>query len=101
MKITDLGKEGKGWVKQVKRVFQFDTHELETLYQAGRCLDLIAACQEKIDLHGPVVTNELGALRPNPACGILRDQKTLFARLNRELELFTGKEDPRLPRKGN
>ena len=101
MKITDLGKEGRSWVKQVKRVFEFDAHELESLYQAGRCLDLIAACQEKIDEHGPVVTNELGVLRPNPACGILRDQKTLFARLNRELELFTGKDDPRVPRKGN
>lgn len=86
-------------MKQVTAEFEFAEHELETVFQAAVCLDRIEQARDEIAVHGILTVDRHGQLKPNPAVVIERDCKVLFARLCRELELFMGKNDPRIPRK--
>lgn len=98
-KIPDyIGESGRKWLKRVFSDYAFDKSELETVFQAASCLDRIEQARDAIQAHGILIDCPTG-LKGNPACGVERDNKTLFARLCRELQI-TGAEETRLPRKG-
>lgn len=101
MKIPDnLAENGRKWAQNIIKAFDFDEHELQAVWMAANCLDRIASAQGEIAVHGAVVENRYHELKTNPAVVIERDNKILFARLCRELNLFDTKiPDSRIPRK--
>lgn len=100
IKIPDtLSQNSIQWVKGCLKSYDFNESDYPTLFSAGECLDRIQEAGDAIRLHGILSTDRAGCLKPNPACAIERDNKTLFARLCRELNLYSGENDVRLPRK--
>ena len=91
---------GKKWLKKVYAEYEFNDHEKETAELAANCLDRILQAQECIKQYGLLIPDSHGIPKRNPAVMIEKDNKTLFARLCRELSLYEGAEpDVRLPRK--
>jgi hypothetical protein len=101
MKIPEfLGETGRKWAERVVKSFKFSDHEIEAVWQAAGCLDRITEAQKGIAENGAVVENRHHELKANPSVALERDNKILFCRLCRELNLFEGKApDTRIPRK--
>ena len=85
------------WWSQVVRDFALETHHELLLTCACECLDRIAEAQEAVAAEGLFPQN--GRSRKlHPALQLERDQKILFARLLRELNLDASVPDaPRPP----
>ena len=64
-----------------------DAHDLERLKQAAFCLDEIDEAQKIVNEHGRFVKNHVGNLKENPGLKVIRDFRTLFIRIIRELGL--------------
>lgn len=83
-----LGPDGKKFYKNVLTEFVFsDSHDLERLAQAAYCLDDIAESQKNIAKDGRFFTTKSGIVREHPALKAVRDFRTLFVRIVRELGL--------------
>jgi phage terminase small subunit len=76
----------KQWWQNVVRDFQLEHHHLLLLTCCAECLDRIQEAREAIAAEGMFPLN--GRTRKlHPALALERDQKILFARLLRELNL--------------
>ena len=98
-----LGKAGRTWFRKVIADYQFDTApEIELLVQAAATLDRIEQCREAIKQDGMTAPTAGGGCKPHPCLNAERDNRTLFARLNRELRLNQPVDDEqnRIPRIG-
>jgi phage terminase small subunit len=96
-----LKRRGRAFYKSVREEFILDkTHDLERLGLAGGELDIQDGAQAEIDKHGFYVKNRYGKLIENPAVKTLRESRTLFIKIVREmgLDLVTA-EQARLPGK--
>jgi P27 family predicted phage terminase small subunit len=96
-----IGDAGRAWLR---RVYSSDNvsislHDMDALWAAASCLDRIEQARDAITEHGIICRTADDSLKPNPACAIERDQKTLFARLSREIGLFVTAPDIRIPKK--
>jgi hypothetical protein len=98
---SELGQSGRKFFKKIVAEFELDSHHIELLTLAGKCLDRIESAREILDTEGIVTHDRFGTPKPHPACAIELQNKTIFARLVRELALDIDiPESPRPPRLG-
>jgi hypothetical protein len=81
-----LRARGKALWTVVTTQFELEPYQLETLRLAAEALDRIEDARAVIQQHGIVITGRFG-LKGNPACEIEKNNKTLYARLMREIGL--------------
>jgi phage terminase small subunit len=87
----------RAWWSQVVRDFALEPHHELLLTAAAECLDRIAQAREAVEAEGLFPQNGRGR-RMHPAVLLERDQKILFARLLKELNLDASVPDaPRPP----
>lgn len=92
---SDLEKSGRQfWKKVTSEYVLTEAHDLERLKMACRCLDEIAEAEQEVKINGMFVTNRYGNRVEHPAVKSMRDNRTLFCRIIRELglDLETGPE---------
>jgi phage terminase small subunit len=82
-----LSREAKRWFIEVTREFDLSPTDLKLLCLAGECLDLAETARRSVAKDGATIPDEKGVLRANPAVLIARDNRTLFARLIRDLRI--------------
>jgi phage terminase small subunit len=79
---------GKKFFKKVLSEYVLtEGHDLERLFMACRCLDEIAEDEKIVRSEGRFITDRFLQKRENPASRSIRDNKTLFCRIIRELGL--------------
>jgi len=76
----------QGWWREVVESFELDAHHLRLLEAAADSWDRMVEARETLRKEGLTVTTKSGTKR-HPCADIERDNKTLFARLIRELDL--------------
>jgi len=87
---SDLGTEGKRFWKKVLSEFAIrDTHDLERLKMAGKCLDDLAEAEKRVKTDGMFAVNRYGKTVEHPGLKIIRDSRMLFLKTMRELCLDT------------
>ena len=64
-----------------------ESHHLKLLENACQCIDRIAQARRHIRKHGAFFKDRFGQMKESPAGKAERDNKVLFARLIRELQL--------------
>lgn len=84
-----LGKKGRAFYNAVCKQFIFeDAHARELLRQCAQCLDVIGDCEKELSqAESLVVLDRFSQSKPHPLLSVLRDQKALFTRICRELQL--------------
>lgn len=95
-----LSKKSKVWFCDILDDYDLETHHLEMLAQAAECLDRMDESRKAIKKYGVLIESEketynkdgdlIGVnktVKQNPAIGIERDNKKLYAQLCRELRL--------------
>jgi hypothetical protein len=85
------------WAEQIAEDYLLESHHHRLLVLAGEALDRGEQARILVEREGAVVPGRFGP-KAHPAVLIERDQKTLAARLFRELGLEDGRDDPRPPR---
>lgn len=96
----NLKTPGRKFYKTVRSEFEFeDHHDIERLAQAAFCLDEISEAQKIVESEGRFIKNRFGELKDNPGLKVIRDFRTLFIRIVRELGLdLQSTETSRPPR---
>jgi hypothetical protein len=90
--LKDAGRE---FFKKVQVEYVFEaTHDIERLAQAAACLDEIALAEETLKTDGRFFKTKSGIVREHPALKAIRDFRTLFVRIVRELGLDSETIDP-------
>jgi phage terminase small subunit len=96
----ELQKAGKKFWKQAHEELEFDEiQDLERLKMACRCLDEIANDEEVILAEGRFIKDRFEQVREHPAAKSIRDNKILFCRILRELNIDLAPAETRPPRK--
>lgn len=89
----------KEFYKRIVSDYDLEPHRLRLLKQACECFDRAESARLEIETNGITFKDKFGQLKPNPACKIETENKTLFARLLREMRLdIDSPNDSRLPR---
>ena len=70
-----------------------ESHDLERLFQACRCLDEIDEAEKVLKTEGRFIFDRFKQRKEHPAAKAIRDHRILFVRILRELCLDT--EDPK------
>lgn len=96
----DLKKTGRDFWKRVLKEYEMvDAHDLTRLHMACRCLDDITEAEKQIEEDGHFVKDRYGQTKEHPGGKVIRDNRTLFCRIIRELALdITEPGDSRPPR---
>lgn len=95
---THLSTESRRWYAEILKDFDLESHHKKLLQAAAECWDRAGEARRAIAKDGLTHRDRHGNLRPHPAVTIERDNKTLFARLLRELALDVSEpESPRPP----
>jgi len=94
-----LGKIGVKFRRDVLKEFVFiDTHDFRRLDLAAHCLDRIEQCREMIESEGVFIKDRFQRQKEHPAVKCERDQKVIFCRIIRELNLdIEAPKENRLP----
>ena len=90
---------GRKFYKKVLEEYDLpETHDLERLFMAARCLDEVAEDEKTVKAEGRFIFDRFQQKREHPASKAIRDNKTLFCRIIRELglDLATAQES-RIP----
>ncbi|MDD3847492.1 MAG: hypothetical protein PHC90_14180 [Syntrophorhabdaceae bacterium] len=97
---SGLKTPGKKFYKKVLEEYDIsESHDLERLFMAAKCLDEIAADEKLLKAEGRFIEDRFHQKREHPASKAVRDNKTLFCRIIRELALdITDPGDSRPPR---
>jgi P27 family predicted phage terminase small subunit len=82
-----LRKETKVFWSSVVRDFQMEHHHIHVLTAACEAWDRVTQSREAITKAGAFFTNRHGEIKPHPGLAVERDNRALFARLIRELNL--------------
>jgi P27 family predicted phage terminase small subunit len=85
---SHLSDEAAAWWRQIVADFELEAHHLRLLELAAGCWDRLTEARELLQREGLTITTERG-IKKNPAADIERDNKAMFARLIRELDLDT------------
>ena len=100
-KPKHLSRTAGKFYTDVFKEFELEPHHLKILTAACECLDRMQDAREQIKKDGLFVKDRYGQVKAHPAQKVEIDNKTLFARLIRELGLdIEGPEESRLPRIG-
>jgi len=91
---------GQTFYRKVLEEYELpETHDLERLLMAAKCLDEIADDEKTVKNEGRFIEDRFNQKREHPASKAIRDNKTLFCRIIRELALdITTPGDARPPR---
>jgi P27 family predicted phage terminase small subunit len=81
-----LKKEGKALWNRVVEGFELEPYQMQTLRLACECLDRIEACRQVLQREGLMLQGRFGA-KAHPLTSVEKDNKTVFARLLREIGL--------------
>lgn len=104
MKIARVPKglqaDGKKFWKKVLNEYELpDTHDLERLAMACKCLDALSEIEERVKVDGRFTVNRYKTPIEHPGCKMIRDNRMLFIKIIREIGLdLTTAADARPPR---
>jgi phage terminase small subunit len=95
-----LQETGKRFYEQVLVEYDMgDAHDKARLVMACRCLDEIAHDEALIEKQGRFIKDRFQQVKEHPAGRAIRENKTLFCRIIREIGLdITAPPDSRPPR---
>lgn len=95
---TGLKAPGKKFWQKILSEFELtDYHDLKRLEAAASCVDEIAECQVIVQSEGRFIKDRFKQIKEHPAARAIRDSKTLFCRIVRELNLDVAPPDSRPP----
>lgn len=95
-----LKKAGRSyWKKSLSEIPMDEAHDLERLTMACKCLDEVAEIEERVESDGRFVKNRYGNVVEHVGVKAIRDTRTLFVRIIRELGLDAPSSESRPPRK--
>ena len=104
MKIKTPPKElqaaGRAFWRKVLGEFSLtDSHDLERLGMAAKCLDDLAEAEQRVRLDGMFAVNRYGNTIEHPGLKVIRDTRLLFVKIIRELGLdIVNPQETRPPR---
>ena len=104
MKIPKPPKELKAsgrkfWRKVLLEYDLQESHDLERLSMAAKCLDGLNEAENRVEADGMFVTNRYGNLVQHPGVKTIKDNRTLFVKIIREMCLDITAGDSRPPRR--
>jgi len=82
-----LRDETAEWVRFVLSDYDLESHHVKILFQAAECLDRIIEAREVIASEGSYYRDRFNQPRVHPAVDVERNNRIVFARLVRELNL--------------
>lgn len=96
-----LGKAGAKFRRKILAEFDFDRiHDFKRLDLSCSCLDRIEECRTEIEKDGLFILDRFNQRKENPAAKAEREQKVIFIRILRELNLdFQEPAESRPPRR--
>jgi phage terminase small subunit len=95
-----LSKRAKELWQDIAADYDLESHQLEILRLLCGCLDRLEVCRKQLKKDAVFIVNRFGEGKPNTALHEEREQKILFPRLSRELNLdIEIPESPRKPRR--
>lgn len=83
----ELRPETKRWWRQIVSDYELESHHLRLLTLAALAWDRAQQATEEIKATGAYVRDRYGCPKQHPALTIERDNRILFARMLRELDL--------------
>ncbi len=92
-----LSPTSRKWWAEVSAAFELERHHELLLTGACECLDRIEEARAQIAKDGAYVTDRYHQVKPHPAHRIEAENRTLFARLLRELQLDKPVDESRPP----
>jgi hypothetical protein len=92
-----LKKETRRWIRKIIADYELEDHHVKILVSAGECWDRITLARECIRKVGAYGKDRFGCIRSNPGLRDERDNRIIFARLIRELNLSEEPPGPRPP----
>ena len=96
---SHLSKQSSEFYSVIMNEFELEPHHCELLTLACECLDRMRTARNQIKKDGLFCRDRYGQTKTHPAQRVENDNKTLFARLIRELGLdITDPSETRLPR---
>jgi phage terminase small subunit len=88
------------WKKANSETVFEESHDLERLLMACKCLDDIQVAEQEIKTNGVFIKDRYGQPKEHVACKVIRDCRIIFCRIIRELGLdIETPPDSRLPRR--
>jgi len=87
--LTPRGPGRIFWGKIHEQFEVRDAHHLKFLEEACGCLDTITQAQKEIEASGAFYTDRFSQPRAHPGFDLIKANRTLFARLLREMQLDT------------
>jgi phage terminase small subunit len=85
------------WWASVVEDFEMEPHHIKLLTACCECWDRAIQAREAVASEGMFFTDRHGARKPHPGLIVERDNRTLFARLLRELALDVEPPDAARP----
>ena len=82
-----LSESSRVWWKSVNSEWELDDHHRHLLTLACECLDRVTQAREAVLADGLFFVDRHGARKPHPGLSVERDNRTLFTRIVRELQL--------------
>jgi len=87
----------KRWIKKILADYELESHHVKILISAGECWERITQARDRIKKEGPYFTDRWGCPKSHPALADERNNRVVFARLIRELNLSEVPPDDRPP----
>ena len=87
----------KKWIRQILADYELESQHVKILIQAGECWDRILLARERIEKDGAYYTDRFHSPKCHPALSEERNNRVVFSRLIRELNLSEGLPETRLP----
>lgn len=84
---SHLSEKARKWVSKVAGDYVLGEQDCLVLIAAAECWDRYNQAREILGKEGLTFTDRHKAIRPHPCCAIEKENKTLFARLIRDLNL--------------
>ena len=92
-----LSPASRRWWRSVADDFDLEPHHFLLLTNACEALDRIEAARQQVATDGLFTRDRYGQTKPHPALRVEAENRTLFARMLRELSLDNAAEDSRPP----
>lgn len=82
-----LNTKSKEFFREVINQYQLEDHHIKILILACECLDQIEEARIQIEKEGSYYINRFDEPRPHPALKEFKDNKIIFIRLIKQLDL--------------
>lgn len=87
----------KVWIRRILADYELEDHHIKILIMAGETWERITQARERIKKNGAYYTDRWGCPKSHPALADERNNRIVFARLLRELNLSEEGPDTRPP----